>query len=1035
MDPLTRSRLLKSLQKQTAEAERWLHRIENEIAFARAFTIAVAKAGSGFVSEPEPEPPAKGDGGSGDGSAAEGAQAPVESSGPSETPATGVADEAPLLGDRNWIAAIDRAQAIIEDLPPVQSLDALRDAVTRAEAEMAEIGRAARDYTIHCVGHGHIDMNWMWSWPETVSMTHDTFASVLSLMEQYPELTYSQSQASVYEAIERYHPAMFDEIRARVKEGRWEVTATQWVEGDKNLASGEALCRHLLYTRNYFRDKFGLEPEDVPVQWEPDTFGHANTIPMISSAGAVKYYYACRTGGGFEHWRVGEERPPLFWWQAPDGSRILVNRELTWYNSYVNIGANIALPMCRMIEANGLHEWMNVYGIGNHGGGPTRDEIEFLISMRDWPVYPRVVFSTARRYFEAVEAEVQRSRVQLPVIDHELNFEFTGCYTSQSLIKQANRLGENYCVEAETLDVLRSCAAAGDADAEQGRAARATAWINVLFNQFHDILPGSGVRETREHARALFQETGAITGAIKREALKALCSGIDTLSMLPDTPEGREERELFESNQANTAWVAGSGIGARLSGYSQSNGGGKHFKPVVIYNSCAWERSEVVQVALYDTDFDEHRIVAMDAEGKAYPTMSLGKGRDWGHDKITLLVPAVDVPALGYKTLLLCEGVADAEIPTVTALGNEKFETPHLHVEFNRHDGGWQKLWLKKGADQDSELCIGRGGRWQHTVERDRIMSAWVLGDEVSAEEPARSSSFRTFGPLHNEATLLTDKAGLLACRAEWQLVFPGTQSTAKVKATVHGLAPVVEFEAELDWREIGSKENGIPGLVISFPGPHCDPAPVYETPFGSVSRGSDFDDELPSLRFVSSPAHDMYPGVTLLQDSKYGFGGGYDELKMRVIRSSFDPDHAPEVNKQTFRYSVYLHDKPAKPSELTRLGAAFNHPLIVAPANMQSGREALEHSFAEVISDSVLLTSMKPSEHGDGVVVRLVEYDGGDVEAEVRFSERLARNYTRATLVDVLERPVEGAVTWADGVLRVPIRAHGFVSVLLTGG
>jgi alpha-mannosidase len=118
---------------------------------------------------------------------------------------------------------------------------------------------------------------------------------------------------------------------------------------------------------------------------------------------------------------------------------VLVNRETTWYNSYVNIGDNIALPAVAFWQDTGLTEWLNIYGIGNHGGGPTRTEIDYLTEMNDWPVYPRVQFSTAKRWFEAVEGDLPDD---LPVLSHELNYEFTGCYTSQSLIKQANRFGE-----------------------------------------------------------------------------------------------------------------------------------------------------------------------------------------------------------------------------------------------------------------------------------------------------------------------------------------------------------------------------------------------------------------------------------------------------------------------------------------------------------------------------------------------------------------------------------------------------------------
>lgn len=289
---------------------------------------------------------------------------------------------APAVQADEWLIAISKATQILGNYDPASGITGLADAVQGAERAMVEIGKAAKAYTLYCVGHGHLDMNWMWSWPETVSATHDTFASVLSLMEQYPTLTYSQSQASVYALMERYHPDMFEAIKQRVKEGRWEVTAVHWVEGDKNLSSAESLCRHLLYTRRYFQEKFDLSAEDIPIDWEPDTFGHANTIPTILVQAGVRFYYSCRTGGGFEHPRVGQVRPRLFYWQAPDGSRVLVNRESTWYNSYVNIGDNIALPMVNFVQETGLHHWLNVYGIGNHGGGsnPHRDRVLPLVT-------------------------------------------------------------------------------------------------------------------------------------------------------------------------------------------------------------------------------------------------------------------------------------------------------------------------------------------------------------------------------------------------------------------------------------------------------------------------------------------------------------------------------------------------------------------------------------------------------------------------------------------------------------------------------
>jgi alpha-mannosidase len=141
--------------------------------------------------------------------------------------------------------------------------------VAEIEALLEPLSAAAQSYTMHCVGHAHIDMNWMWSWPETVAVTNDTFTTVLALMEEYPEFCFSQSQASVYAILEEHNPALLARVAEKVREGRWEVTASHWVEGDKNMASGESLCRHLLYTRKYMKHLFGLAPEDVQIDWSP----------------------------------------------------------------------------------------------------------------------------------------------------------------------------------------------------------------------------------------------------------------------------------------------------------------------------------------------------------------------------------------------------------------------------------------------------------------------------------------------------------------------------------------------------------------------------------------------------------------------------------------------------------------------------------------------------------------------------------------------------------------------------------------------
>jgi len=183
-----------------------------------------------------------------------------------------------------WAPLLEKARALVgSEAGPV-----VASAVAEAEAVLAPVAAVAKTYTVHNVGHAHIDMNWMWPWPETVAVTNDTFTTVLRLMDEFPDFRFTQSQASVYEIARRYNPALFERIKARVAEGRWEVAARQWVEGDKNLASGEAIARHLLYTRRFMEDELGLKPRTCRSTSSPTPSATPTRSRRSSPAGASR---------------------------------------------------------------------------------------------------------------------------------------------------------------------------------------------------------------------------------------------------------------------------------------------------------------------------------------------------------------------------------------------------------------------------------------------------------------------------------------------------------------------------------------------------------------------------------------------------------------------------------------------------------------------------------------------------------------------------------------------------------------------------
>ncbi len=304
-----------------------------------------------------------------------------------------------------------------------RDLDAV---IAQAEAVLQPIGDVAKSYALLCISHAHIDMNWMWGWPETVAVVNDTFETMLTLLDEFPGFIFTQDQASTYAIAEQYNPALFAHIQQRVREGRWEVTASQWVEGDKNMASGESLSRHLLYTRRYVQEKFGLAPEDVQVDFEPDTFGHPATLPTILARGGVKYYYHCR----------GSHGPHLYWWIGPDGSRLLAFNDVQWYMPLAPnlvVTPVVADPIVEFAQTTGLKQMPMLYGVGDHGGGPTRADLRRLIEMDAWPVFPKFTFSTLHNFFRTAEAALAAGTAHIPEISGERNRVFTGCYTSPPL--------------------------------------------------------------------------------------------------------------------------------------------------------------------------------------------------------------------------------------------------------------------------------------------------------------------------------------------------------------------------------------------------------------------------------------------------------------------------------------------------------------------------------------------------------------------------------------------------------------------------
>ncbi|MGC8976370.1 MAG: alpha-mannosidase [Candidatus Ratteibacteria bacterium] len=339
----------------------------------------------------------------------------------------------------------------------------------------------AKKFKVHLIGHAHIDMNWLWTYEDTVSVVLRDFKTITNLMDKYNDLTFSQSQTHVYKIVEENDKKLFEKVKDKIKNGNWDITANAYVENDLNMSDGESIVRHIIYSKKYIKENFN---KDVKIMWSPDTFGHPYIIPSILKNADIKYYYFMRCGKGY----------PLFMWEGPDKSRVIAFNSV--YNNQIDSDRIIPL-LINYYKRYKIKDFMFVYGVGDHGGGPTEEDIERKIKLNEKPCFPNLEFSTTERYFNIIEKYKKR----LPIVKDELNFIFEGCYTTHSDIKSNNRNCENMLKKVESISSVFSINNGQYPEKEIEKM-----WQKTLFNQFHDILDGSAIHKSYNYSNNLAME-------------------------------------------------------------------------------------------------------------------------------------------------------------------------------------------------------------------------------------------------------------------------------------------------------------------------------------------------------------------------------------------------------------------------------------------------------------------------------------------------------------------------------------------------
>ena len=842
--------------------------------------------------------------------------------------------------------------------------------VLEAEKMLEDLSAEAKKLKVICAAHAHIDMNWMWGYQETAAVTVDTFRTMLDLMNEYPEYKFSQSQASTYKIIEDNAPEMLDEIKKRIHEGRWELTASTWVETDKNMPNGESLSRHILYTKKYLSKLFDIDPDSLRIDFEPDTFGHNIATPEICQNGGVDYYYHCRGN---------EAQQDVYLWRAKSGKEILVFRDPHFYCNGVGEGSFDNIPLfCRK---NGVDTFLYVYGVGDHGGGPTRCDINAIIDDAAFPLYPTIKFGTFAEFF----AEMERFRSTLPVVDHELNYIFTGCYTTQTRIKMANRIAEDRAYDSEML----SAAANVLTGAHSKTAIYEKAWRDILFNHFHDILPGSGVILTREYALGKFQEALAAINTNANTAMRDIADAIDTSSI-------KFDEDLGTRSQGGGVGFMDSGKGWR---FPQTERGRGSVRAIHLFNSTMYNRHEAVEVVVWDYNYDLGRAYFTDSEGNEVRSEVCEGGNGyWGHTYTRFVIDA-KIPALGYATYILklreydsIGNLTNAYVPsdnrqdhiadTPCVLENSKIKAvfdPHTFVITELTD----KETGRTIADSEHPTAIFR-----YIIENPRFgMTSWRVGPYMNITNLNRDGN----------TVRLTDY-GITGMRRWLRYKIGFSKSNINVLVELKGESSTLSFHVDVDWHEVGNG-NGIPQLNFYLPVTYKAEKFTYDIPLGTIERG-DIPHDVPGNSFMRIGDEDR--AAYIVTETKYGFRGHDNAGALTLIRSSYDPDPYPELGQHQINFGVGI----CSSAEQKREAFTFCHPVSFNSDLGHKGTLPLTGSLVKIdgdIAETVMLSGIKNAENG-GLVVRLSEIGGNGGKVKLTISS-LARAPKTAALVDITEQ------------------------------
>jgi alpha-mannosidase len=813
----------------------------------------------------------------------------------------------------------------------------------QAQSKLELLNPWLKQFTIRAVGNSHIDMAWLWPWTETVEVVRNTFGSVLDLMQEYPDFKFTMSSARAYEWMEERYPDLFQEIVQRVKEGRWEVIGGMWVEPDLNMPAGESLTRQLLIGKRYFQEKFGV---DVKIGWNPDSFGYSWQLPQIYKKSGMDYFVTQKLLWAHEFTTFPYK---MFWWEAPDGSRLLT------YFPHDYAGGIEAEAMEKDVsewapaiygpQLSDPPETMHLYGVGDHGGGPTRTMLDHATRLAEPDaVFPKLQLSTASAFFADLEKKLPGMTV--PAWKDELYFQYhRGVFTTQADTKQRIRRSEETLLNAEVLSSLAFLYGRSYPQEEMKQA-----WKRLLFDHFHDIMPGSGIAVNYLDARRNLED-------VQRAGREAIRASLGEIGTRVDTR----------------------GVGV----------------PVLIFNTLSWPRTGVIELEAQLPEAAP-QVSVVDSKGKPADSQLLSLDPETHRARILVLA---NTPAVGYNTYFVRAAVrADSSHSTVKATA-DTLENDFIRLKVDPRTGCMTELFDKRNqtealapaeTDSGGPKKFACGNLLQAFYDKPKEWDAWNIDADFEKQhwdlDKADEVTLAENGPLR----------AVIRVRKHFQ------NSAFIQDVTLYAGVPRVDVRMQADWHEKHIL------LKVAFPLSAHSKKARFEIPYGSIDRpttrntpAEQAEFEVPALHWAD--VSDAQHGFSLLNDSKYGYDAKGNVLRLSLLRSPEWPDPHADEGHHEFTYSLYPHGGTWSEAQTVRRADELNYQLFTLQLEKHQGALAAQHSFLQLEPDNVVLTALKKAEDGDGLVLRFYEWAG--TEADVRLT--LPPGAQSAADTDLMERAI----------------------------